>query len=93
MFDGIILTSKLVAPFILAMTGERQSTDLQKDALVKIGVDPRNIYEDRASRPQSNRPGLASTLAFLQPGDCLIVGPVWNCSGIAHIWSYCLTQF
>ena len=53
--------------------GERQSTDLQKDALVTIGVDPRNIYEDKASGAQRNRPGLDSALAFLQPGDCLIV--------------------
>ena len=25
--------------------GERQTTDLQKDALLKVGVDPRNIFE------------------------------------------------
>lgn len=53
--------------------GERQSTDLQKDALLKIGVDARNIYEDKASGAQRNRPGLDSALAFLKPGDCLIV--------------------
>jgi DNA invertase Pin-like site-specific DNA recombinase len=53
--------------------GERQTTDLQKDALVKVGVDTRNIFEDKASGARDNRPGLEKALAFLQPGDCLVV--------------------
>ena len=53
--------------------GERQTTDLQKDALLKVGVDPRNIFEDKASGAKDNRPGLEKALAFLQSGDCLIV--------------------
>ena len=53
--------------------GERQTTDLQKDALLKVGVDPRNIFEDKASGAKDNRPGLEKALAFFQSGDCLIV--------------------
>jgi DNA invertase Pin-like site-specific DNA recombinase len=44
--------------------GERQSTDLQKDSLLKVGVDPRNIYEDKASGAQNNRPGLEKPWLF-----------------------------
>ena len=28
---------------------DRQNTDLQKDALLKAGVDPRHIFQDKAS--------------------------------------------
>ncbi|WP_445935983.1 recombinase family protein, partial [Pseudomonas aeruginosa] len=28
---------------------DRQSTDLQRDALLAAGVDPRHLFEDRAS--------------------------------------------
>ena len=52
---------------------DRQSTDLQYDALIAAGVDNRNIFEDRASGGKDNRPGLAKALAFLKPGDTLIV--------------------
>lgn len=57
----------------ISSESERQTTDLQKDALLQAGVDPRNIFEDRASGAKDNRPGLEKALAFLQPGDCLIV--------------------
>ncbi len=51
----------------------RQSTDLQRDALVAAGVDPARIWEDRASGAREGRPGLAACLRALRPGDTLVV--------------------
>lgn len=53
--------------------GDRQSTDLQRDALINSGVDPRHIFEDKASGARDKRPGLQRALDFLNKGDCLIV--------------------
>jgi DNA invertase Pin-like site-specific DNA recombinase len=66
---------------------ERQNTDLQKDALIKAGVDPRNIFEDRASGAKDKRLGLEKALAFLQPGDCLIV---WKLDRLGRSLSHLL---
>jgi DNA invertase Pin-like site-specific DNA recombinase len=52
---------------------DRQSTDLQYDALIEAGVDSRNIFEDHASGGKDDRPGLTKALEFLQPGDTLVV--------------------
>ena len=50
-----------------------QTTDLQRDALVAGGVDPAHLYEDQASGKREDRPGLASCLKSLRPGDTLVV--------------------
>src|SRR4029453_14021181 len=52
---------------------DRQTTDLQRDALLDAGVDPRQLFADQASGARDDRPGLAQALAYVQPGDCLIV--------------------
>ena len=52
---------------------DRQSTDLQRDALLAAGVDVRHLFEDHASRAKDDRPGLAKALKFIQPGDVLVV--------------------
>ena len=52
---------------------DRQNTDLQRDALIKAGVDPRHIFEDKASGAKDKRKGLQKALDFLQEGDYLIV--------------------
>jgi hypothetical protein len=52
---------------------DRQVMDLQRDALLAVGVDTRHLFEDRASGSRGDRAGLAKALAFLHPGDCLIV--------------------
>ena len=52
---------------------ERQNTDLQRDALINAGIDPRNIFQDRASGAKEDRPGLKQALQYMQPGDCLVV--------------------
>ena len=52
---------------------DRQTTDLQRDALLAAGVDPRQLFTDQASGARDDRPGLQQALAYVHPGDCLIV--------------------
>ena len=49
-----------------------QSTDLQRDALMKAGVCPERIYEDTASGARAARPGLDECLRSLRQGDTLV---------------------
>jgi len=39
----------LVGYMRVSSDSDRQSTDLQRDALLAAGVDARHLYEDRAS--------------------------------------------
>ena len=66
---------------------ERQTTDLQKDALLQAGVDSRHVFEDKTSGAKDNRVGLEKALAFLQPGDCLIV---WKLDRLGRSLSHLL---
>ncbi|NEJ74811.1 recombinase family protein [Rhizobium phaseoli] len=50
-----------------------QVHDLQRDALIKAGVEVDNVYEDSASGKQDDRPGLAACLKALRAGDTLAV--------------------
>jgi|ERR1700733_5734702 len=50
-----------------------QTTNLQRDALIAAGIDPKNIYEDYASGKIDDRPGLEAALKALRPGDVLLV--------------------
>lgn len=50
-----------------------QTIDLQKDALIRAGVNDAQLYEDHASGKKDDRPGLASCLKALREGDTLIV--------------------
>jgi len=52
---------------------DRQNTNLQKDALIKCGIDERNIYEDNMSGIRDDRPGLKNALEYLKKGDTLVV--------------------
>lgn len=52
---------------------ERQVLDLQYDALINEGVDPRHIFQDKASGARDNRDGLQKALDYLKEGDCLVV--------------------
>ncbi len=63
----------LVGYMRVSTDNDRQVMDLQRDALLVAGVDGRHLYEDRASGSRSDRSGLAAALAFLKPGDCLVV--------------------
>jgi DNA invertase Pin-like site-specific DNA recombinase len=50
-----------------------QTVDLQRDALIAAGVDPAQIYEDRAPGRLDARPGIDATLKALRKGDTLVV--------------------
>lgn len=50
-----------------------QTTHLQRDALMLVGVDPNHLYEDLASGKREDRPGLAACLKALRQGDTLAV--------------------
>lgn len=50
-----------------------QVLDLQRDALVGAGVDPRQLYEDLGSGRHDDRPGLVTCLKALRTGDNLVV--------------------
>jgi DNA invertase Pin-like site-specific DNA recombinase len=63
----------LVGYMRVSSDSDRQSTNLQRDALLAAGVDVRHLFEDRASGAKDDRSGLAKTLAFVQPGDVLVV--------------------
>jgi DNA invertase Pin-like site-specific DNA recombinase len=63
----------LVGYMRVSTDGDRQVMDLQRDALLAAGVDERHLFEDRASGSRDDRAGLAKALAFLKPGDCLVV--------------------
>ena len=67
---------------------DRQVMDLQRDALLAAGVDERHLFEDRASGSRGNRAGLAKALAFLRPGDCLVV---WKLDRLGRSLPHLLT--
>ena len=52
---------------------DRQTTDLQRDALIAAGVDPRHLFQDHLSGARHDRPGLKTALEYLNEGDVLVV--------------------
>ncbi|MGI4810184.1 MAG: recombinase family protein [Janthinobacterium lividum] len=63
----------LVGYMRVSSADDRQTVDLQRDALVADGVDGRHIHTDKASGARDNRPGLKACLAYLSEGDTLVV--------------------
>jgi DNA invertase Pin-like site-specific DNA recombinase len=63
----------LVGYMRVSSDSDRQTTALQRDALLAAGVDERHLFEDKASGARDDRPGLARALDFMRPGDCLVV--------------------
>jgi DNA invertase Pin-like site-specific DNA recombinase len=63
----------LVGYMRVSTDNDRQVLDLQRDALLSAGVDERHLFDDHVSGSRGDRVGLAKALAFLRPGDCLIV--------------------
>src|SRR5262249_13275425 len=52
---------------------DEQNLDLQRDALRNAGVAAKDIYTDKVSGTQSDRPGLEAALSHLRADDTLIV--------------------
>jgi DNA invertase Pin-like site-specific DNA recombinase len=77
----------LVGYMRVSSDSDRQSTDLQRDALLATGVDARHLFEDRASGAQDDRPGLAQALDFVRPGDVLVV---WKLDRLGRSLSHLL---
>ncbi len=63
----------LVGYMRISSDDDRQTTDLQRDALLVSGVDERNLLSDKASGTRDDRPGLTKALGFTRSGDCLVV--------------------
>jgi len=63
----------LVGYMRVSSDSDRQSTDLQRDALLAAGIDVRHLFEDHASGVKDDRTGLAQALEFVRPGDVLVV--------------------
>src|SRR3954468_18360980 len=67
---------------------DRQVLDLQQDALLSAGVDERHLFDDWVSGSRGDRAGLAEALAFLRPGDCLVV---WKLDRLGRSLPHLLT--
>lgn len=46
--------------------------DLQREALLAVGVDPSQLYEDTASGKTDERPRLEACLKGLRPGNTFV---------------------
>jgi DNA invertase Pin-like site-specific DNA recombinase len=77
----------LVGYMRVSSDSDRQSTDLQRDALLVADVDARHLFEDRASGAKDDRSGLAQTLEFVRPGDVLVV---WKLDRLGRSLSHLL---
>ncbi len=78
----------LVGYMRISTDGDRQVLDLQRDALLSAGVDERHLFEDRVSGSHGDRAGLTKTLAFVRPGDCLVV---WKLDRLGRSLPHLLT--
>lgn len=77
----------LVGYMRVSSESDRQSTDLQRDALLAAGVDSRHLFEDHASGAKDDRAGLAKMLEFVHPGDVLVV---WKLDRLGRSLSHLL---
>ncbi len=78
----------LVGYMRVSSDSDRQTTDLQRDALLAAGIDERHLFEDHVSGAKDDRPGLISALAFVRPGDVLVV---WKLDRLGRSLSHLLT--
>ena len=76
----------LVGYMRVSSDSDRQSTDLQRDALLAAGIDVRHLFEDHASGVKDDRTGLAQALEFVRPGDVLVVWKLDRCGrSLSHL--------
>ncbi len=55
------------------VSAKDQNLDRQMDALLAAGCAPENIFAEKMSGRKDDRPQLGAALAFLRPGDELVV--------------------
>jgi DNA invertase Pin-like site-specific DNA recombinase len=77
----------LVGYMRVSSDNDRQSTALQRDALLAAGVDPQQLFEDKASGARDTRPGLQQALDYVRSGDCLVV---WKLDRLGRSLSHLL---
>ena len=58
--------------YYIRVSTDDQNLSLQKDALLKYGVDERNIFSDKISSSKDKRVGLEKALEFWEDGDALV---------------------
>src|ERR1700722_17630749 len=63
----------LIGYMRVSSDSDRQTTALQRDALMAAGVDERHLFEDHLSGIRNDRPGLKKALDFVKAGDVLVV--------------------
>src|SRR3546814_19732659 len=71
----------LVGYMRVSSADDRQTVDLQRDALLAAGVDERHLFVDKVSGARDDRPGLQAPLAYLQQGAPLLV---WTLARLAR---------
>jgi DNA invertase Pin-like site-specific DNA recombinase len=77
----------LVGYMRVSTDNDRQTTNLQRDALLAAGVDARHLFQDCASGARGDRPGLAKVLEFVHSGDVLVV---WKLDRLGRSLSHLL---
>jgi len=78
----------LVGYMRVSSESDRQTTNLQRDALLAAGVDSRHLYEDHSSGAKDDRPGLMQVLDFVHSGDVLVV---WKLDRLGRSLTHLLT--
>lgn len=78
----------LVGYMRVSSDSDRQTTDLQRDALLAAGIDARHLFEDHASGAKDDRPGLVKVLAFVRANDVLVV---WKLDRLGRSLSHLLS--
>ena len=63
----------LIGYMRVSKTDGSQTTNLQRDALIAVGVDQDQLFEDLASGKREDRPGLTACLKAMREGDTLVV--------------------
>ena len=63
----------LIGYMRVSSESDRQTTDLQRDALLAAGVDERHLFQEHLSGARNDRPGLKQALKFIKQGDVFIV--------------------
>jgi DNA invertase Pin-like site-specific DNA recombinase len=67
------LDSMLLGYMRVSKADGSQTTDLQRDALIEVGVEAERLYADQASGKRDDRPGLEACLKALREGDVLAI--------------------